>query len=118
MSSPTLTFYNTTSILEANVSAGENMFVKMLQFVSNPDPSVVSFTDYMPGVLILLTLLSIIFISMKARGFSTMGSFFATSLVVMTAAILLYPLQVISGIILVSSIALFLVSIGIIWFTS
>jgi len=118
MTHPTMTYYNTTSVLEANVSAGENMFVKMLQFVSNPDPTTVSALDYLPGNLILLTILCVIFISMKARGTSTIGAFFSATLIVMFTAVLLYPLQVISGLILVSSILMFLLAIGIAWFTS
>jgi len=116
MASPTIEQYNVTQVL--NTTDGENMLVKILQYVSNPNPDRVQWFDYMPGMLIMITIFSIIFLSMKARGVSNAGTFFTASLINFIIAILLYPLRVISGLILTGSIMLFLGSVVWAWWES
>jgi hypothetical protein len=105
ITAPTYDLYNTTSILN---ESGVNLYVKMVQFVSNPNPSVVQPFDYLVGILIVLTIFTIIFLSMKARGSSTLGAFFSASLVNFIICLLFYPIGIISGLILIIAIVLFI----------
>ena len=110
---PTIHRYDVESIM--NVTEGDNMFVKLVRFVSNPNPEVKQPFDYIPGIMILITIFTIIFLSMKIRGVSTTAAFFSASLVNFITALLLYPLEVISGTIFVSCIAMLVLSIGWAW---
>jgi len=112
----TLYNYNVTSIL--NTSDGENMFVKLVRFVSNPNPSTTSVFDYMPGILIIFTLFMIIWFSMKSKGFTNAVCAFSSSLIVFITALFFYPLGVLSGLILVWCAFLLLFSIGWIWLSN
>jgi len=113
---PTIERYATEQVY--NVTEGENVLVKLVQFVSNPNPEVKGIFDYTPGLMVLLAVFSILFLSLKARGVTTTGAFFAASLVNFIVGLLLYPLQVISGIMLVGCIAILVASITWAWFDS
>lgn len=116
ITAPTINRYDTESVM--NVSDGENMFVKLVQFVSNPNPEIKEPFDYTPGLMILLTIFSIIFLYMKMRGVSTTAAFFSASLVNLIVAVLLYPLQVISGIVFIGTMVIFMASVAWAWFDS
>ena len=113
---PTLVHYNVTSIL--NASDGQNLFVKLVRFVSDPDPTTSSKFDFMPGILVIITIGMIIFFSMKARGFASNVCFFSSSLVIFMVSLLFYPLKVLSGAVLVWTLVLFLASLAWLWLSS
>lgn len=116
MGNVTLIPYDVSGVL--NATDGENMFVKMIRYVSNPDPSTVSWLDYTPGLLVLLTVFFIIFMSLTARGANFLGAYFGAMIGVVLMAVFFYPLQIISGFMLVLILILFLSSIAGVWFFS
>ena len=113
---PTINNYDVTSV--ANHSG--NKLVKLMQFVSQPtcnngQSCGSSSYNFLPGFLILLSLYLVIFFSLKIRGYSTLATWTACNIANLVVALLLYPLEIVSGQILVVSIALVPLSGMMLW---
>lgn len=103
---PTINNFNITEV--ANASG--NKLVALMKFTSKPScvngECATTIYDYLPGMLILLSLAFIIFFSLKIRGHSTTASFTAMAIANVVIALLMYPLEILSGRILLLSIIL------------
>lgn len=91
----TVTYYNLTEFTER---AG-NGLVNLVQFTSEE-------TNYIPGLMVLLIMFSIIFLTLKFRGFTFLQCLSSASFANLLFAWLLYALEIISGQMLVVSIVL------------
>jgi hypothetical protein len=96
-------------------STATNKFVALMQLVSDPDPSVFSYYDFMVGFLIVFSLWLIIFLSLKMRGHSFIASFSAANVSNFVLVLLMYPLGIISGQVFVFSMILVPISAFCIW---
>jgi len=92
---PTITPYDFTNM----TNSSSNAFVSFVQYTSTQ-------THYTPGLVILLSIFSVLFFSLLIRGYSVMKSIAACCMVNTVLAILLFPLMVISPQMLVISMAL------------
>jgi|SRR3990172_371138 len=103
---PTITNYNLSRVTEAS----GNKFVALAQYSSEA-------TNYFVGLFLLIIPFVIISLVLKSRGHPTTHIFAAASLVNFLLAVLLYPLQIITGTMLVVSIVLLPVSIVMLYFS-
>lgn len=87
--------YNITPIIEGD----GNIFVDLVQVTSQN-------TNYLPGILILLSVYLVLFLSLKLRGYNTWASATGCAFVNMILAILMYALAIIPGYVLVISIVI------------
>ena len=71
--------------------------------------------NYFPGTLILIAIYIILLLTLKMKGVTTSASFAATSFVCMIFAIILYPMQLISGFSLVVTILLCPITLAALW---
>ena len=113
---PRINNFDVTSVGNAST----NKLVKLMQFVSKPTCNgggecVTTIYNYLPGLLVLLTVYIIIFFSLKLRGSGTLGAFTACNIVNLLLAIFLFPLGVISGQMLTISIMLIPISGFLLW---
>ena len=83
-----------------------NKLTGLMQMTSDPFPGVANMYDFLPGLLIVLAFYSIIFLSLKLKGFSFLASFSAANIANFVLVLLMYPLGIISGQVLVVSIFL------------
>ena len=98
----------------------DNKFIAMMRFVSSPTCNGggacnTSFYNYLPGLLLMISLYAVIFLSLKIRGHSFSGCFLACNVFNFILALIFYTFQIISGQILVVSIMLLPLSGLIIW---
>jgi len=98
-----------------------NKLVNLMTFTSKPTcedgaTCVTSFYDYLPGLLIILMVYFILFFSLKLRGYSLLATFTACNIVNLVLVLLLYPLNILSGRILIVSIVLVPLSGLFLWF--
>ena len=98
----------------------ENKFVAMMKFTSNPTcggggACNTSFYNYLPGLLLMVSLYLVLFLSLKLRGFSFSGCFLACNVFNFILALIFFTFEIISGQILVVSIILLPLSGLIIW---
>ena len=111
---PTIIPYDVNSV--GNYSG--NKILKLLEFTSDPDPAVFSLFDYLPGILLLVTVFLIVFLSLKMRGQTTVGSFAAACVVNFVLTLLMYPLHIISGQVLMVGILLMPLAALLVWWTT
>ena len=114
---PSINNYDVTGVANAT----GNKMVALMKFVSNPTCNgggscSTSAYNFLPGLLILLSVYLIIFFSLKLRGYSTLAVFTACNLVNFALALLMFPLQIISGKMLVVSIVLVPLAGLFLWF--
>lgn len=83
---PTITPYNFTNI----TNGGNNTLLNLITYTS-------SATDFLPGLIIILMLYSVIFLGLKIRGYDTLSVFAATNFGVLLVAIALFPLGALSA---------------------
>jgi len=86
-----------------------------MQFTSNPDPTTTMLYDYLPALIILLSIAFILFLSLKLRGATTPATLSAVAIVNFIVTILMYPLDIVSGKILVVGILLVPISFFVLW---
>jgi hypothetical protein len=84
-------YYNLTNL----TSAGNQ--TTLLTFVGEVNNQL----NYVPGVLVLVSIYIILFLSLTGRGVDPFRSFAASSWVAMILAIILYPMSLIPGTVLV-----------------
>lgn len=116
---PTINNFDITSV----ANSSNNKMVELMRFVSKPTCSGggscgTSAYNYLPGFLILLSIYMIIFFSLKLRGYSTIATFAACNIANLVIVLLLYPLEILSGKILIISIALVPLSGMFLWLES
>lgn len=94
-----------------NISNGtaQNKLVGLMQMTSKPFAENTLF-DYLPGLLIILSVYFIVFLSLKLRGFSFLACFATANIVNFVLVLLMYPIGILSGQVFV--ISLFLVPIS------
>lgn len=88
-----------------NISNGTtgSKLLNLLTVTSNPFPSE-NIYAYLPGLLIVLTFFFVVFLSLKLRGFSFLGSFAAAGIANFILVLLMYPLHILSPQIFVISL--------------
>ena len=105
---PSITHYSIENL--TNTSSTGNVMVSFMRGISSQ-------TAYLPGLIIVLIIYFIVFIALKTRGYSIVNSFTAANFVGFTISLLMYPLQVLSGKVLVVFICLIPISLFIMWVT-
>jgi len=103
---PQVDYYNLTNL----TARDGNMLVNFIQFTSEN-------TNYLPGLLILLAFYLIIFFVLKSKGSHTIDAFAACNFVNFVLALLFYPLQMVGGVVLLTSILLLPISVFLLWIT-
>ena len=86
--------------LVTNSTPDENVLVTFLQSASEQ-------TNYIPGILFVIAVFTILFLALKMRGSTTPGAFAVSSFVNMFLVVLLYAVGILPGNVLIISIILF-----------
>lgn len=87
----------------SNISTTNSTFVTLMQETSRQ-------THYVPGTLMLLAIVFVLFISLKAKGLPTTNALAATCFAQAILAILMYPMQIITGVHLLIALILLPIS--------
>jgi hypothetical protein len=109
---PTIVKYPIEDLVNTTAS---NKLVALMQLVSDPFPATADFYDYLPGLLIVLVIYIVIFLSLKLRGASFLSAFASTNVVNFILVLLMFPLGIISGQVLVISLFLMPISAILLW---
>lgn len=109
---PTIVKYPIEDLVNTTAS---NKLVALMQLVSDPFPAQVDFYDFLPGLLIILVVYVVIFLSLKLRGHSFLASFAATNIANFILVLLMFPLGIVGGQVLVVSLFLMPISAILLW---